>query len=181
MSVLIFLADGFEETEALCPLDVLRRAGVDVITAGIGGREIRSSHGVVIKADALLDDIAEDGYDAVFCPGGMPGAENIASSEKAVRICINASKHSLISAICASPAVVLGPAGILDGKKATCYPSCASYSPSIDFLPDGVVRDGNVLTGKSAGWAFDLGLELVSMLKGRDKAESVRSSIYYKD
>lgn len=93
----------------------------------------------------------------------------------------NYREGRVVSAICASPAVVFGPLGILNSGKATCYPGCESYAPGITFLEDGVVVDGNVVTAKSAGWAFDLGIKLVEMLVDKETAEKVRASIYYKD
>ena len=168
-NALVFLADGCEMCEALCVVDVLRRAGINVVTAGVTGERVVSSHKVEIKADVKLSEVKDEEWDLVFAPGGMPGATNLASSTL-----VN-------SAICASPAVVFGPLGIIKSGKATCYPGCEDYAPGIEFLSDGVVVDGNVVTGKSAGWAFDLGLKLISLLEGDEKAENVRASIYYKD
>ena len=143
-----FLADGFEDAEALCPIDVMRRAGIDVTIAGIGGTEIRSSHNVIFKADALIDDLPSEGWNLAFAPGGMPGAVNVSQCWKANEIMINAANTdgAFVSAICASPAVVLGPLGLLSGKEATCYPGCEGYFPGFDFSPEGVVVSGNIVT-----------------------------------
>ena len=180
MEVVVFLADGFEETEALCPVDVLRRAGIDVITAGVGGREIKSSHGVTVVADVDIEDLESRAYDAVFCPGGMPGSVNLAQSWKVNEIVVKTAQTGIVAAICAAPAVVLAPLGLLNGKKVTCFPGCSSYAPDIPFTNDGLDVDGNIVTGKSAGWAFDLGLKLVEMLISAEKSEEVRKAIYYK-
>ena len=180
-NVLVFLADGCEMCEALCVVDVLRRAGINVVTAGVTGERVVSSHKVEIKADVLLSEVKNEEWDLVFAPGGMPGATNLASSGLVNSIILDTyNRGGIVSAICASPAVVLGPLGIIRRGKATCYPGCEDYAPSVKFVTDGVVVDGNVVTGKSAGWAFDLGLKLISLLLGDDKAEKVRASIYYK-
>ena len=179
---LVFLADGCEMCEALCVVDVLRRSGIKVVTAGVTGERVVSSHNVEIKADVLLSEVKEDDWDLVFCPGGMPGATNLASSSLVNSLILSTyNKGRVVSAICASPAVVFGPLGIIKSGKATCYPGCEEFAPGLDFVSDGVVVDGNVVTGKSAGWAFDLGLKLISLILGDDKAEKVRASIYYKD
>ena len=179
--VVVFLADGFEESEAICPIDVLKRAGADVVIAGVGSDEITSSHGIKVRTDCKIDDIFSYDFSAVFCPGGMPGAVNLAQSWKVNEIIINSYNNgAVVSAICASPAVVLGPLGLLKGKKATCYPGCESYAPDVSFLSSGVVADGNIVTGKSAGFAFDLGLKLVELLFDSATSEKVRASIYYK-
>ena len=180
---LVFLADGCEMCEALCVVDVLRRAGINTVTAGVTGERVVSSHSVEIKADVKLEDVKDDeAWDLVFAPGGMPGATNLASSDIVNSIIMDTyNRGKLVSAICASPAVVFGPLGLVKSGKATCYPGCEDFAPNVEFLTDGVVVDGNVVTGKSAGWAFDLGLKLIALLLGEDKAEKVMSSIYYKD
>ena len=180
MKAIVFLAEGFEETEAICPIDVMRRAGIDVVVAGVGSDAVTSSHGVTVKADALVDDIGDGSFSAAFCPGGMPGSVNLSQSWKVNEILVKTAQTGIVAAICAAPAVVLAPLGLLKGRNATCYPGCGSFAPDFSFLSDGVVRDGNIITGKSAGWAFDLGLEVVSALLGKEKGEQVRSAIYYR-
>lgn len=181
INAIVLLADGFEESEAVCPIDILKRAGINVVIAGVGKSIVTSTHCLKIVADILVDEIKSYDFDLVFCPGGMPGASNLAASKSVCDILLemNAS-GKLISAICASPAVVLAPLGILNGKKATCYPGCEEFFPSFSFLSDGVVVDGNLVTGKSAGFAFDLGLKFIEMLCGKEKAAEVQNSIYYK-
>ncbi len=181
MKVVVFLADGFEEAEAICPVDVMKRAGIDVILAGVSGKEIKSSHGVNVAADTSLDDLESKAYDAVFCPGGMPGSVNLSQSWKVNEIIVKTAQTGIVAAICAAPAVVLAPLGLLAGRRVTCFPGCEAYAPSIAFTGDGVDVDGNIITAKSAGWAFDLGLALVEKLISKEQAEKVRSSIYYKD
>lgn len=181
MKALVFLVDGFEESEAICPIDVLKRVGVDVVLAGVGKTSITSTHGVKVTTDIIADDVDSKEYDLVFCPGGMPGATNLASSKAVCNTLISMHKEGrIVSAICASPAVVLGPLGILEGKMATCYPGCEEFYKGFDFSPDGVVVDSNVVTGKSAGFAFDLGLKLVELLFTKERARAVQHGIYYK-
>lgn len=175
----VFLAEGFEDVEALFPIDLMRRAGIEVVTAGIGGEYITSAHNVTVKTDIVLED-SLTGFDCYFCPGGMPGAVNLAQSwpvnESLVR---GLNDGAIISAICASPAVVLAPLGILAGRNATCYPGCESYAPDIHFSENGVEDSGSVVTAKSAGYAADLAFVLISKLISAEKADEVRKSIYY--
>ncbi len=176
----VFLAEGFEETEALFPVDLMRRAGIEVTLAGIGGEYIESAHHVTVRAD-IVPDSALIGYDCYFCPGGMPGSVNLAQSwlvnESLIR---GLNDGAIISAICAAPAVVLAPLGLLAGKDATCYPGCGSYAPEIHFSEEGVIDSGSIVTAKSAGYAADLALVLISKLVSPSKAEEVRKSIYYR-
>lgn len=178
---LVFLADGFEEAEAICPIDVMRRSGIKVVTAGINGKSVTSSHNVSVVADCTVDEVSDEEFDCIFCPGGMPGAVNIAQSWKANEIIINAvNRGAIVSAICASPAVVLGQLGLLDGKRATCFPGCEGYAPQVAFSSEGVVVDKNIVTGKAAGFAFDLGLKLVELMLGKEKSKEIQKAIYYK-
>lgn len=180
IKAVVFLADGFEDVEALAPIDLMRRAGFEVVIAGIGGDVIRSSHGVKVSTDISVNKISDD-YDIYFCPGGMPGATNLRADKSVVSALLSANGNGkIVSAICASPAVVLGHIGILDGHNATCYPGCECYSPDFDFSDSGVVVSGNVITGKSAGYALDLGLALIEAFD-KEKAEEVRKGIYYKE
>lgn len=179
--VLVFIANGFEEAEAICTIDVLKRANIDVVLAGVEGDLISSTHGIKIKCDSSLDSINYKQFDAFFCPGGMPGALNLAQSWAVNEILVKAyNEGKVISAICASPALVFGPLGLLKGKKATCFPGCESYSPDVVFSSDGVVVDGRIITAKAAGFAFDLGLKLVEVLIGKSTSDKIKANIYYK-
>ncbi len=179
----ILLAPGFEECEALCVFDALDRGGVKTSFISVGERTVESAHGVKITADEVLTEkTLERNFDLVFLPGGMPGASNLRKSALVCRLVTKTNENlSLVGAICASPAVVLGPLGLLEGRKATVFPGCESYWPLFDFSSDGVVVSGNIVTGKSAGWAFDTGLVLLSLLTDRETAEKVRKQIYYKE
>ena len=164
MRIAVLLADGFEIAEAMCPVDVFRRAGLETVLISISGSlEVTSSCSVKVSADRTVYDVGDEAFDAVFCPGGMPGSVNLSQSWEAGQLIVKTY-----------------PLGLLDGRSATCYPGCGSFAPDFSFMPDGVVRDGNIITGKSAGWAFDLGLEVVSALLGKEKGEQVRSAIYYR-
>lgn len=177
---LIFLAEGFEEVEALSVLDALKRGGVEVTTASVGeDKAVKSSHGVTIVADVKVSEVKDRAFDLVFLPGGMPGSINLAQSWDVNEIVIRHSQSALVAAICAAPAVVLGPAGLLEGKKATCYPGCDEYYPGFEFSSEGVVEDGRIITAKSAAYGWKLGFVLVRRLMGEEAADKVRSSIYW--
>src|SRR4051812_28785899 len=135
--VLIVLAPGFEEVEAVTPMDVFRRAGLEVTVAGVGGTVVEGAHRIRIQADIAIENY-RGSPDAIVLPGGMPGAENLAKSDAVSRLLDQAVKEGkLIAAICASPAVVLAPRGILSGRKATCYPGFENrFGSNISFTTD---------------------------------------------
>jgi len=175
---LIVLADGFEEIEAMAPFDILKRAGVKVTFAGLSGREIKSAQGARIIVGNTLDE-APGEFDALILPGGGKGAENLSAS-KNLRALIKEMFESgkLVAAICASPAVVLAPTGILSGKKMTCYPSLKNRLPGdVTFLDEAVVTDGNIVTSMGPGTAVLFGLRLAAILAGKDKAKSLEKAM----
>lgn len=170
--VLVILAEGFEEIEAITPIDVMRRAELDVTVAGLGGTVVTGAHGIAIRADIELAAFTGT-PDAIVLPGGMPGASNLAASP-AVSALIQKTFEAkkIVAAICASPAVVLAPLGVLDGKKATCYPGFEErFGPRTEKTTDRVVREGNVITSRGPGTAFEFSLALVSELVGKSAAE----------
>ncbi|MBR3290100.1 MAG: DJ-1/PfpI family protein [Clostridia bacterium] len=175
--VYLFLANGFEEVEALTPVDILRRAGVEVTTVGIGGQSVTGSHGITVTADAAETDVTPDDLTAVILPGGMPGTRNLDASAT-VRRFLDAAAESqaVIGAICAAPSV-LGHRGLLAGKRATCFPGFESELAGATVLPDVVVTDGNVVTAKGAGAALPFALALASALASPDKAAAVEASL----
>lgn len=176
--VLIYLADGFEEMEALAPADLLRRAGKEVKLVGVNGKTVRGTHGIYVEADVLACDAKPEDAELVILPGGGPGYENLDNSaevDKAVKYCYNNGIR--LAAICAAP-MVLGKRGVLSGKKATCYPGFEEYLTGAQNTGEGVVTDGLVTTAKSAGWSVDFGLELVKLLVSQDAADKLRSSLY---
>ena len=177
--VLILFADGFEEVEALTVLDACIRAGIKVTKCSIKEeKSVTSSHNVTLLCDVTISEVKDD-YDLVFLPGGMPGAVNLAQSWAVNELIIKQVQKGYVAAICASPAVVLGPAGLLTGHEATCFPGCENYYPDFHFSDEGVVISGSIITGKSAGHAWPLGFAIVSTLEGEKKAEEVKKSIYY--
>lgn len=176
--IYVFLANGLEEIEALTPVDVLRRGGVEVKTVGVGGTAVTGSHGIKITADIADSDLKDmSGADGVVLPGGMPGTLNLEKNKTvidAVKYC--AENNKLIGAICAAPSV-LGHLGLLEGKKAVCYPSFESelkgYIPTDDY----VCTDGNIVTAKGMGVSVEFGLALLAQLMGEDTANKVKASI----
>ena len=182
--VLVILADGFEEVEALAPIDVLRRSGASVTVAGLKperGNLVRGAHDVWIRCDVELCDVREDRFDAIVLPGGMPGALNLHKSEVVNSMVLDTYKRGdLVCAICASPAFVLAPTGILDGKKATCYPGCEEKYSHLDFCGKRVVRDGNVITGAGPGTALEFGLLISEALFGKEVSSKIHSDMICK-
>lgn len=175
--VYLFLANGFEEIEALTPLDVLRRAGVEVTTVGIGGVSVTGAHGIRVEADIPDVTYADAAPEAVILPGGMPGAKNLDESrvvDAAVRAA--AKRGAVLAAICAAP-MVLGHKGLLNGKTAICYPGFETELTGAEIADTRVVQDGNVLTAAGMGVALEFALALTEMLAGKEKAGEVRKSI----
>ncbi len=180
MRIAVLLAEGFEIAEAMCPADVFRRAGIETVLVSVKDTlEVKASCGITVKADCLITAI-ENGFDAVFCPGGMPGAANLAQSWEVSELLVRTAQTGIVAAICASPAAVLYPLGLLEGRRATCYPGCESFAPEFVFSPEGVIKDGNIITGRGPGWAFDIGLEIVAALISRDKSDEVKAALLYK-
>ena len=171
---LLVLADGFEEIEAFAPFDILKRAGVDVLLTGLSAKEIKSARGAKILTDTILDE-KDLSFDAVIFPGGSTGAENLSKSEKAKNLIRKMHEDGkIIAAICASPAVVLEPTGILKGKKVTGYPGTLK-----DSAEDAVCVDGNIVTSKGPGTAHLFGFKLAEILAGKEKAEQVKKSTLF--
>lgn len=179
--VAAFLADGFEEVEAIAVIDLLRRAKMEVTTVSIMGRNnVMGSHNIEVKADALFDEPDYDKYDMLFLPGGGVGTKNLkASRELADLINRFNDNKKYLAAICAAP-TVYGEMGLLKGKKATCYPGCEDGLIGADWATDKVVRDGNFITSRGAGTAIDLGLYLVSVFNGDEAAKDLAEKIVYR-
>ncbi len=174
--VVLFLADGFEEIEALCPLDLLRRAGIETVTVGLGTKTVRGAHGITVQADT--DTLPEGTLDMVILPGGMPGAANLDASDAVSEALARAhAAGGYLAAICAAP-MVLGHRGYLGGKKAICFPGFESELTGAEVAADAlVVRDGNVITAKGMGVALEFGLALVAALRGEDTAAQLRAAV----
>ena len=179
--VYVFLADGFEEIEALAPVDFLRRAGVEVNIVGVTGEVCTGAHGIEVKTDvALCDVVLDDKVEGVILPGGMPGADNLDKSPEvhnAIDYCIE--KENLVCAICAAP-FILGKKGLLNGKKATCFPGFEEYLEGATVRPIGVVRDGNIITARGAGVAWEFGAEIAAQIVGKEKSEGILGAIQWR-
>ena len=170
--VLTILADGFEEIEAITCIDILRRGGIEVVVAGLDNLEVNGSREVKVIADLLLDQITGD-FDALVLPGG-PGAQKLAASSKVKELIENIE---VVAAICATPATVLAPTGILNNKKATCFPEMEdAFDDSTQFSQDRVVVDGNVITSRAPGTALEFALAIVEKLSGPNVSAQVKKS-----
>ena len=179
--VIEFLADGFEEIEALTPVDILRRAGVDVRTVSITeNRTVTGSHGIEVKADFTISDaesLYEEGADMVILPGGMPGSKNLDENETVDKIVKQAYADGVVlAAICAAP-MILGKRGLLSGKRAVCYPGFEKYLDGAVLTGGRVEEDGNVITACGMGAALEFAVVLCKRLKGEDEAERIASSV----
>ena len=172
--VYILLGNGFEEVEAIAPLDLLRRAGVEVLTVGLNGKTITGAHNISVVADIEVGEMDLTAMDMIVLPGGLGGVAAIRSSKEALAAIQFAQENNkFLAAICAGP-TVLADLHITDGLNATCYPSCADKMGSANYLPDvPCIQDGRVITGTSAGCAVPFGLALVQALKGKDTAKAV--------
>lgn len=176
--VLLFLANGFEEAEAVCPLDLLRRAGLEVLTVSVTAEKtVLSSRGVPITADATVNEVSEAVPEAVVLPGGMPGAKNLKNAPgviDALKRCAQAG--GVTAAICAAP-IVLAKAGLLEGKQAVCYPGFEGELTGAAIKKRAVVVDGRVVTAIGPGAAFEFGLALVKLLAGAKEAQKIEKAI----
>ena len=173
-----FLADGFEEIEALCPVDIMRRAGLSVTTVGIGKKEIIGAHGICVIADVADTELAFEDIDLIFLPGGMPGTKNLDNSDTVHKAIDLAIQHdAYIAAICAAP-MILGKRGLLNGKSAVCYPSFEEYLIGATIPNDTkLVTDGKIITAMGMGVSHDLGLEIIRIFCGNEKATALRQAI----
>ena len=179
--IYVFLAEGFEENEAITSSDVMMRGGLDVKFVSVtGNKTVRGTHGIDIIANELLEDVDFKDAQALVLPGGMPGTSNLWEHEGLVKLLKEsnaAGKH--IAAICAAP-MVLGKNGILEGKKAVCYPGCEGELKGADVQDVTVITDGNITTSQGPATATDFGLELVKIFVGKEKADEVASDFLYK-
>lgn len=174
--IYVFLNNGFEETEALATIDVLRRGNLPVTTVGIGSMEITGSHNITVKADISEANFDPKDMQAVLLPGG-PGTATLEKAEavqKAVKYAYDNDKY--LFAICAAPSI-LGHLNILDGKKATCFPGYETNTDKVTYTGEPVVVDGKVITAKGAGCSIEFGLKIVEVLKSPETSAEVRSSM----
>mgnify|MGYP001009486187 CR=1 FL=1 len=172
-----FYAQGCEEIEAITAVDILRRAGINIKTLGIGGKTIVGSHGIGIVCDDTADMRFINNIDGIILPGGMPGTLNLEDSpiiQAVIDYCVENNK--LICAICAAP-TILGHRGLLKNKLATCFPDKANSSFGARLTSDCVARDGNIITGKGPGASIEFALKIVEAVKGADAASRIRVSL----
>ena len=176
--VYLLLGTGFEETEAIAPLDLLRRAGVDVLTVGVTGKTVFGSHKIGIEADITIEEMDLTNLEMIILPGGLGGVASVRASREAMDALKFAwDNDKYVAAICAGP-TVLADLGITNGRKATCYPGCESGMAGANIVPDvPCVQDGKLITGTSAGCATAFGLALVEALMGKACAETVAKQI----
>ncbi len=175
--IYVFLADGFEETEAIAPIDILRRSGCEVVTVGVTGAEVTGSHRVRVRADITESEVKNEKAEMIVLPGGMPGTLNLEKSpvvQSAIDYC---AAHNLpIGAICAAPSI-LGKKGLLRGRKATSFPDFRKFLEGAEISDDPAVIDGNIITAVGAGAAIEFGLKLSEVLCGAEKSGQVRASM----
>jgi 4-methyl-5(b-hydroxyethyl)-thiazole monophosphate biosynthesis len=176
--VYMLLGTGFEETEAIAPLDLLRRADVSVLTVGISGKIVYGSHGIGIEADILPEEMDLSAMEMVILPGGLGGVASARASKAAMDALAWAWENGrYVAAICAGP-TVLADLHITDHKNCTCFPSCVGGMGSANMVADAAaVQDGKLITGTSAGCAIPFGLKLIEALKGKEEAERIEKQI----
>ena len=176
--VLVAVADGTEELEAIAIIDCLRRVGADVTIASVQKQQITTARKIKITADCLITDCVTKDYDLVVLPGGFPGAEHLRDSRELVEI-LKKQKESgrFYAAICASPAIVFEPHGLLTDKKATCYPAMAEKLKNKQAANQSVVVDGNCITSQGPGTALEFSLKLVEILFGSEKSQELSKAM----
>lgn len=175
--IYVFLANGFEEVEAFAPIDILRRAELEVTTVGIGSKEITGSHGITVIADMEEKDVTTDDMELMVLPGGMPGTLNLEKSpivSACIQYCVR--NNILIGAICAAPSI-LGHMGVLSGKEATCFPGFEGELKGAALSEKLVCKDGNIITARGMGVATQFGLALAAQMAGQAVADKIHAAI----
>lgn len=179
--IYVFLAQGFEEVEALAPIDLLRRCGKEVITVGVNDNIIVGSHNIPIVTDTITQEIKlDDTLEMIILPGGMPGTINLENNpavQEAIDFCVKNDKF--IGAICAAPSI-LGHKGILKNKKAVCFEGFENQLEGADISKDSVMADGNIITARGAGVAIQFGLKLVEVLISKERSDTLKAAILCK-
>ena len=177
--VLVPLAQGCEELEAITVVDLLRRAGIDVVTAGLDAQPVRAARGSVLVPNTTLDEALETEFDMLVLPGGLPGSDNLRDDPRIIDLVKRmADSGRFTAAICAAPRV-FAKAGLLDGRRATSFPGAidAASIPGIEYVEEAVVTDGKIITSRGPGTAMDFALELIELLSGKDKRNEVESAL----
>jgi len=177
--VYMLLAEGFEEIEAVYPVDVLRRCGVEIKTVGVDGECVTGSNGITITADIQLDSVEDDNIKMLILPGG-PGRVNIQKSGQAMSLIKHCFKMEIpVAAICGAPEI-LGEAGLLKGKKATCYPGLQGKMEGAEFIDKAIVVDGNLITSQAAGTSEAFAFAIAEFLCGKEKSDEIRGRMLCK-
>ncbi|HTN69165.1 MAG TPA: DJ-1 family glyoxalase III [Dysgonamonadaceae bacterium] len=175
--VIVFLAEGFEEIEAITIIDTLRRAGITVTTVSVtGDKTVNGAHNIPVLADELFDDVNYSEYDMIALPGGMPGAKNLNEHDGVKSQLKKFAENKFIGAICAAP-MVLGNMGLLKGKRATCYPGFESELIEATVTKEPVTIDGNIITGKGPAFAISFSLQLIETLMGKAARDEISNSL----
>lgn len=179
--IYLFLAEGFEEIEALTPVDYLRRAGVEVTTVGVGAKSITGAHNITVTADIATQELSADAsFDAVILPGGMPGTLNLENDSTVMHFVNRAfNENKLLCAICAAPSV-LGHAGFLNGKRATCFPGFEDDLTGAVATGAPVEKDGNIITARGAGVAADFAFAIIAAILNQETADRICRQIQSK-
>ena len=179
--IYVFLANGFEEIEALTPVDILRRAELQVKAVGVGGKTVTGSHGITVTADIEEKDVTTDDMEMMILPGGMPGTLNLEKSPIVTACAEYCARNGIyLAAICAAPSI-LGHLGILDGREAICFPGFENELKGAKLSEKHVCVDGSVITAKGMGVATQFGLTLTGLMAGKDVADKIHASIQCAD
>ncbi|MGM0446238.1 MAG: DJ-1 family glyoxalase III [Bacillota bacterium] len=175
--VLVPLAPGFEEIEAITSIDVLRRAGIEVVTVSLNSLDVKGAHNIAVIADKRIRQINIEDFDGILLPGGMPGAKNLKENSQILNFVKQINENNgMVAAICAAP-MVLEAAGILENVDATSYPSFKKEVPSCNYKEERVVKDGNIITSRGAGVALEFALEVVEYLEGSSVKDDLVDSM----
>ena len=176
------MADGCEEIEGLTVVDLVRRAGIEIEMISVSGeKNVTGSHKIAFQTDVSKADADFASYDGIVLPGGMPGTTHLMEDDTVNRVIKEfATSGKLVAAICAAPSV-LGNAGLLEGKKATCYPGVEGKLTGADFVTDPVAKDGNIITSRGLGTAIEFAAEIVAYLLDESAAKSLKESVVYRD
>lgn len=177
-TIFVFLADGFEEIEALAPVDILRRAGLSAKTVSVMDEQVvAGAHGVPVLADVMFDEINAEDAEMILLPGGLPGATNLDAHQGLSQMILDFAKEEKpLAAICAAP-LVFGNRGLLEGKKATCYPGFETYLKGAQYTAALVEKDGNFITGKGPGAAMEFAFAIVEKYCGMDKVNELKQGM----
>ncbi|MFA5448276.1 MAG: DJ-1 family glyoxalase III [Sphaerochaeta sp.] len=178
-SVLVVLAHGFEEVEAIVPIDLLRRAGAKVTVAGLDDLMIRGAHNINVACDVRFEECVDRPYDCIVLPGGSQGSKNLAASASVMTKIIEVAQEGTVAAICAAPAVVLCKTGLLEGRTVTGFPGTEELCDGLVLSPKGVEVDGPIITAQGVGSAVDFALAIITRLFDQAEGEAIAAQIHY--